>query len=49
MPPLMTCIVGKHLCQDVAVEDHWNLRREAVALVVSLCFKFNDRYPDLQV
>eukprot|EP00045_Choanoeca_perplexa_P011995 m.129151 g.129151 ORF g.129151 m.129151 type:complete len:498 (-) comp15844_c0_seq4:1173-2666(-) len=48
MPPLMTCIVGKHLCQDIAQEDHWSLRQEAAALVVSLCVKFNDRYPDLQ-
>eukprot|EP00730_Choanoeca_flexa_P014863 TRINITY_DN6652_c0_g1_i1.p2 TRINITY_DN6652_c0_g1~~TRINITY_DN6652_c0_g1_i1.p2 ORF type:complete len:268 (+),score=56.96 TRINITY_DN6652_c0_g1_i1:903-1706(+) len=48
MPPLMTCIVGKHLCQDVTREDHWTLRKQAADLVVRLCTKFNDRYPDLQ-
>ncbi len=33
LPAILTCVVGKTLCNDPATEDHWSLRNSAAALI----------------
>lgn len=47
MPPILTCLVGKRLC-DAATEDHWALRKYAARLVALVCDKFGYAYHTLQ-
>jgi transcription initiation factor TFIID subunit 6 len=47
MPVLLTCLVGKQLCGDPAVEDHWALRDHAAALVGRVCGSHGGSYPTL--
>eukprot|EP00505_MAST-04D_sp_SCG-Rhode-Island_P002351 Stramenopile-MAST_4_protein_2351 len=49
MPILLTCVVSKRLCEDEAVEDHWQLRRLAAQTVSDACEKFGAKYPKLQL
>jgi hypothetical protein len=36
MPAILTCVVGKRLCEDPA-DDHWSLRDFAAGLVSRVC------------
>lgn len=47
LPSVMTCIVGKHLC-DRATDNHWELREVGANVVVLICKKFGELYPSLQ-
>eukprot|EP00658_Telonema_sp_P-2_P063294 TRINITY_DN5201_c0_g2_i2.p1 TRINITY_DN5201_c0_g2~~TRINITY_DN5201_c0_g2_i2.p1 ORF type:complete len:200 (+),score=35.91 TRINITY_DN5201_c0_g2_i2:198-797(+) len=47
MPPILTCLVGKSLCQTPA-EDHWSLREYSAKLVHIVCSRFGTAYPNLQ-
>ncbi|KAI9189231.1 histone H4-like TAF Taf6, SAGA complex subunit [Blastocladiella emersonii ATCC 22665] len=47
IPILLTTIVGKQLCSDPAVDDHWTLRRHAASLLASILNRFADQYPTL--
>lgn len=47
MPPILTCIVGKHLCHE-PFEDHWQLRDYASDMLQTVCQKFGHVYPTLQ-
>jgi transcription initiation factor TFIID subunit 6 len=47
MPPLLTCLVGKHLSATPA-EDHWALRDFAATLVALICDRFGRNYGTLQ-
>jgi hypothetical protein len=42
MPTLLTCVVGKRLCERPEEEDHWALRDYAASLVKKVC----ERWPD---
>lgn len=48
MPTLLTCIVGKRLCNNLESEDHWTLREESSHLVSLICKRFGDAYISLQ-
>ena len=48
MPTLLTCVVGKRLCQNPEKEDHWKLRENASQLVSLICRRFGDAYVALQ-
>lgn len=47
MPPVLTCVVGNTLCEDLR-EDHWSLRDLASELVRLVCEKYGQFYPTLQ-
>jgi transcription initiation factor TFIID subunit 6 len=40
MPAILTCIVGKQLCEDTLQDDHWSLREYAAQLVAYICDKY---------
>ncbi|KAK5578899.1 hypothetical protein RB653_008574 [Dictyostelium firmibasis] len=47
MPSILTCLVGKKLCNSPS-ENHWELRDFAARLVSFVCRKFGDAYSSLQ-
>lgn len=47
MPPVLTCLLGKRLCEDPAREPHWDLRQEAAQLIGYICRTFGDAYTTL--
>ena len=38
LPPLLTCMLSRHLCAEPQ-EDHWTLRNQAAALVALVCHR----------
>jgi len=47
MPALLTCLVGKRLCEKIE-EDHWELRNYCANLLAYLCKRYGDSYENLQ-
>jgi len=47
MPPLLTCMLGKSLCENPN-EDHWHLRDYAAQSVGKICKRYGNAYKDLQ-
>jgi len=47
MPPILTCLVGKTLCENPS-DNHWELRDFSAELVAKICNKFGDVYANLQ-
>ncbi len=40
MPPILTCLVGRRLCENPN-EDHWELRDYAASLVALICLRYS--------
>lgn len=47
MPPLLSCLLGKRLCEDPEREDHWSLRDRCAHITAELCRKFGNTYATL--
>lgn len=47
MPPVLTCLLGKRLCEDPEKEDHWSLRDRCAGMTADLCRKFGNIYATL--
>ncbi|KAJ1920027.1 histone H4-like TAF Taf6, SAGA complex subunit [Mycoemilia scoparia] len=47
MPALLTCLVGKKLCESPG-EDHWSLREKAASMIAYICTEFGGLYHTLQ-
>lgn len=47
MPPLLSCLLGKRLCEDTEKEDHWSLRDRCATLTADICRKFGNVYATL--
>lgn len=47
MPPVLSCLLGKNLCEDPAKEDHWSLRDRCALIAAELCRKFGNSYATL--
>lgn len=47
MPNIVSCIVGKRLCEHPD-EDHWSLRDFAAELAAQLCIRYGATYQTLQ-
>lgn len=47
MPPLLSCLLGKQLCEDPEKEDHWSLRDRCAHITAELCRKFGTIYATL--
>ncbi|PVZ98363.1 hypothetical protein BB558_002420 [Smittium angustum] len=46
LPSLMTCLLGKNLCNDYT-ENHWSLRDTAASLIGLLCTTYGQSYHTL--
>jgi len=47
LPSVLTCLVGKRLCQSPD-EDHWSLRDYSAELVMNICDRYANEYTSLQ-
>jgi transcription initiation factor TFIID subunit 6 len=47
IPPVLTCLVAKRLCED-SRENHWSLRMIAAEIIAFLCNKYGPVYHTLQ-
>eukprot|EP01102_Stenamoeba_stenopodia_P017977 TRINITY_DN652_c0_g1_i2.p1 TRINITY_DN652_c0_g1~~TRINITY_DN652_c0_g1_i2.p1 ORF type:complete len:498 (-),score=138.83 TRINITY_DN652_c0_g1_i2:28-1521(-) len=47
MPAILTCLVGKRLCEK-PTENHWELRDYSASLVAYICRRFGASYKTLQ-
>jgi transcription initiation factor TFIID subunit 6 len=47
MPPILSCMVARKLCQN-PTEDHWRLRNYAASLIVLICQNYARAYTTLQ-
>ncbi len=47
MPSVLSCLLGKRLCEDPAVEDHWSLREHAAAITATICQRYGNVYGTL--
>eukprot|EP01122_Echinamoeba_exundans_P003285 TRINITY_DN1340_c0_g1_i2.p1 TRINITY_DN1340_c0_g1~~TRINITY_DN1340_c0_g1_i2.p1 ORF type:complete len:502 (-),score=73.97 TRINITY_DN1340_c0_g1_i2:300-1805(-) len=47
IPAILTCLVGKRLCENPA-ENHWELRDFAAGLISHICFKYGRIYATIQ-
>ena len=48
VPSVLTCLVGKTLCEDPATENHWELRDDAADLVRQVVEAYGAAYTTLQ-
>lgn len=47
MPPILTCLLGKSLCEHPS-QDHWGLREFSAQLLHTVCSRYGTAYPSLQ-
>ncbi len=47
IPPVLTCIVGKQLCENPN-QNHWQLREFSANIIASLCQSYGGMYHTLQ-
>lgn len=47
MPPLLSCLLGRRICEHPEQEDHWSLRDRCAAIVADICRKFSHSYATL--
>ena len=47
MPPLLSCLLGRRLCEDPLREDHWTFRDKCASLVGDICRKYGSVYATL--
>lgn len=48
MPPILTCLVNRKICEDPLEQDHWATRRRAAALIADICRQHGDAYHTLR-
>ena len=44
MPSILTCLLGKRLCEDPIRDDHWTLRKLSASLIAFICHTFSNTY-----
>uniref|UniRef100_K3WRX7 TATA box binding protein associated factor (TAF) histone-like fold domain-containing protein n=1 Tax=Globisporangium ultimum (strain ATCC 200006 / CBS 805.95 / DAOM BR144) TaxID=431595 RepID=K3WRX7_GLOUD len=47
LPAILTCVLGKQLCENPA-DDHWALRKYAAHLVAQICERYGETYENIQ-
>lgn len=47
MPAVLSCLLGKSLCEDPQKEDHWSLRERCAVITAELCRKYGNVYASL--
>lgn len=47
MPTLLSCLLGKRLCENPTMEDHWTLRDRCSVIISDVCRRFGSAYATL--
>ncbi|KAI8148420.1 transcription initiation factor TFIID subunit 6 [Fennellomyces sp. T-0311] len=48
IPPILTCLVGRTICENPMQQDHWSVRHRAASLIASICAEYGKAYHTLQ-
>lgn len=48
IPPILSCLVGRSICQHPQQEDHWSVRQRAAGLIAHICQHYGKSYHTLQ-
>ncbi|KAI9499123.1 transcription initiation factor TFIID subunit 6 [Zychaea mexicana] len=48
IPSILTCLVGRTICENPMQQDHWTVRQRAAALIASICGEYGKAYHTLQ-
>lgn len=48
IPPILSCLVGRVICENPQQQDHWSTRRRAAHLIAYICNRYGKSYHTLQ-
>ncbi|SAL95088.1 hypothetical protein [Absidia glauca] len=48
IPSILSCLVGRNICEHPLEQDHWSTRDRAASLISSICDKYGKSYHTLQ-
>ncbi|KAG2216856.1 hypothetical protein INT45_005223 [Circinella minor] len=48
IPPILTCLVGRTICENPMEQDHWSIRQRAATLIANICTEYGKSYHTLQ-
>ncbi|KAG2232125.1 hypothetical protein INT48_008867 [Thamnidium elegans] len=48
IPPIISCLVGRVICENPQQQDHWATRNRAASLIATICHQYGKAYHTLQ-
>lgn len=48
MPPILSCLVGRTICENPQTQDHWSTRQRAATMIATICHQYGKAYHTLQ-
>ncbi|OBZ88282.1 Transcription initiation factor TFIID subunit 6 [Choanephora cucurbitarum] len=48
IPPILSCMVGRVICENPQQQNHWATRRRAASLIATICHRYGKAYHTLQ-
>ncbi|KAI9309358.1 transcription initiation factor TFIID subunit 6 [Cunninghamella echinulata] len=48
VPSILSCLVGRTICEDPLEQDHWSIRDRAASLIAYICHQYGKSYHTLQ-
>lgn len=48
IPPIISCLVGRVICENPQQQDHWTTRNRAASLIATICHQYGKAYHTLQ-
>ncbi|KAI8083274.1 transcription initiation factor TFIID complex 60 kDa subunit [Gilbertella persicaria] len=48
IPPILSCMVGRVICENPQQQNHWSTRQRAASLIATICHRYGKAYHTLQ-
>lgn len=48
IPPILSCLVGRVICENPQQQNHWATRQRAASLIATICEQYGQAYHTLQ-
>lgn len=48
IPPILSCLVGRVICENPQQQNHWSTRNRAATLIAAICHQYGKAYHTLQ-
>ncbi|KAI8970519.1 hypothetical protein BDB01DRAFT_731727 [Pilobolus umbonatus] len=48
IPPILSCLVGRVICENPQQQNHWSTRHRAALLIANICHQYGKAYHTLQ-
>ncbi|KAL7327202.1 histone H4-like TAF Taf6, SAGA complex subunit [Mucor circinelloides] len=48
VPPILSCLVGRTICENPQTQDHWSTRQRAATMIATICHQYGKAYHTLQ-